>query len=187
MENIEGISRSGMCAGFNENNVGQTVTLMGWAGKVRDIGQLVFIDLRDRSGVMQLVIEQEDEALLKKAQSVHLEYVIAAVGEIRLRSSINPNIPTGKVEVKVKELRVLSKSEPLPVQENAKEENRLQYRYLDLRRPEMQENFLLRHKVATLARNYYSENGFLEIETPVLIKSTPEGARDYLVPSRVHP
>ncbi|MDP4118368.1 MAG: aspartate--tRNA ligase, partial [Bacillota bacterium] len=102
-------------------------------------------------------------------------------------SSINPNIPTGKVEVKVKELRVLSKSEPLPVQENAKEENRLQYRYLDLRRPEMQENFLLRHKVATLARNYYSENGFLEIETPVLIKSTPEGARDYLVPSRVHP
>ncbi len=186
MENIEGISRSGLCAEFNENNVGQTVTLMGWAGKVRDIGQLVFIDLRDRSGIMQLVVEQDDEALLKKAQGVHLEYVIAAIGEIRMRSSINPNIPTGKVEVKVKELRVLSKSEPLPVQENAKEENRLQYRYLDLRRPEMQSNLILRHKVANMARNFYSDNGFLEIETPMLIKSTPEGARDYIVPSRVH-
>ena len=187
MENIEGMTRSGLCTDFNEKNIGQTVTLMGWAGKVRDIGQLVFIDLRDRSGIMQLVVEQDNPELLKKAQTVHLEYVIAATGKIRHRSNVNPGIPTGQVEVEVSELRILSKSEPLPVQDNAKEENRLQYRYLDLRRPEMQANLILRHKVANLARNYYSDNGFLEIETPVLIKSTPEGARDYLVPSRVHP
>ena len=187
MENIEGMTRSGLCTDFNEKNIGQTVTLMGWAGKVRDIGQLVFIDLRDRSGIMQLVVEQDNPELLKKAQTVHLEYVIAATGKIRQRSNVNPGIPTGQVEVEVSELRILSKSEPLPVQDNAKEENRLQYRYLDLRRPEMQANLILRHKVANLARNYYSDNGFLEIETPVLIKSTPEGARDYLVPSRVHP
>ena len=187
MENIEGMTRSGLCTEFNEKNIGQTVTIMGWAGKVRDIGQLVFIDLRDRSGIMQLVVEQDNPELLKKAQTVHLEYVIAATGKIRQRSNVNPGIPTGQVEVEVSELRILSKSEPLPVQDNAKEENRLQYRYLDLRRPEMQANLILRHKVANLARNYYSDNGFLEIETPVLIKSTPEGARDYLVPSRVHP
>ena len=187
MENIEGMSRSGLCTEFNENNIGQTVTLMGWAGKVRDIGQLVFIDLRDRSGIMQLVVTQDNPELLKKAQTVHLEYVIAATGKIRQRSNVNPGIPTGQVEVELSELRILSRSEPLPVQDNAKEENRLQYRYLDLRRPEMQANLILRHKVANLARNYYSDNGFIEIETPVLIKSTPEGARDYLVPSRVHP
>ena len=187
MENIEGMTRSGLCTEFNENNIGQTVTLMGWAGKVRDIGQLVFIDLRDRSGIMQLVVTQDNPELLKKAQTVHLEYVIAATGKIRQRSNVNPGIPTGQVEVELNELRILSKSEPLPVQDNAKEENRLQYRYLDLRRPEMQANLILRHKVANLARNYYSDNGFIEIETPVLIKSTPEGARDYLVPSRVHP
>ncbi len=187
MENIEGMTRSGLCTEFNENNIGQTVTLMGWAGKVRDIGQLVFIDLRDRSGIMQLVVTQDNPELLKKAQTVHLEYVIAATGKIRQRSNVNPGIPTGQVEVELSELRILSKSEPLPMQDNAKEENRLQYRYLDLRRPEMQANLILRHKVANLARNYYSDNGFIEIETPVLIKSTPEGARDYLVPSRVHP
>ena len=192
MENLLGLKRTCLCAQLCEKDIGKTVTVMGWAGKVRDIGQLVFIDLRDRSGIVQLVVESDDEAMMQKAKSIHLEYVLAAVGKVRARSgAVNQNIKTGAIEIEVHQLRLLSKAEALPVQieENSsvKEEIRLKYRYLDLRRPDMQKNIILRHKITKLARDFYDENGFVEIETPMLTKSTPEGARDYLVPSRVHP
>ena len=192
MENLLGLKRTCLCAQLCEKDIGKTVTVMGWAGKVRDIGQLVFIDLRDRSGIVQLVVESDDEAMMQKAKSIHLEYVLAAVGTVRARSgAVNQNIKTGAIEIEVHQLRLLSKAEALPVQieENSsvKEEIRLKYRYLDLRRPDMQKNIILRHKITKLARDFYDENGFVEIETPMLTKSTPEGARDYLVPSRVHP
>ena len=191
METLAGLKRSDMCATLSAKDIGREVTVMGWAGKVRDIGSIVFVDLRDRTGIVQLVCENPEE-LLEKAKTVHLEYVLAAVGKVRARSgAVNKNIPTGEIEVEVTELRILSKSEPLPVQieeeSSVKEEIRLKYRYLDLRRPSLQRNLMIRHKVAKLARDYYDKNGFMEIETPMLTKSTPEGARDYLVPSRVHP
>ncbi len=193
MENLVGLQRTCLCTQLSKADVGKTVTMMGWAQKVRDIGQLVFIDLRDRSGILQLVIEQTDLALLEKAKGVHIEYVVAAVGKVRPRAGggINPKLPTGEIEVEVCELRILSKSDPLPMQwneeGNVREELRLKYRYLELRRPKLQANILLRHRIAKLARDYYDQNGFIEIETPILTKSTPEGARDYLVPSRVQP
>ncbi len=191
METIKGMKRTDMCAGLSTKDIGREVTVMGWAGKVRDIGSIVFIDLRDRTGIVQLVAELPEE-ILNKAKTVHLEYVLAAVGTVRKRSgAVNENIPTGEIEIELKELRILSKSEPLPVQieedSSVKEELRLKYRYLDLRRPNLQKNLMIRHKIAKLARDYYDKNGFMEIETPILTKSTPEGARDYLVPSRVHP
>ena len=191
METLKGLKRTDMCAELSAKDIGREVTVMGWAGKVRDIGSIVFIDLRDRTGILQLVCENPAE-ILDKAKTVHLEYVLAATGKVRARSgAVNKNIPTGEIEIEVSELRILSKSEPLPVQieeeSTVKEELRLKYRYLDLRRPALQRNLMIRHKIAKLARDYYDTNGFMEIETPMLTKSTPEGARDYLVPSRVHP
>ena len=190
METIQGLKRTKRCAEICVEDIGKTVTVMGWAGKVRDIGSLVFIDLRDISGVVQLVAENDKE-ILEKAQSVHLEYVLAAVGVVRKRhGAVNENLKTGELEIEIKELRILNKSEALPMQisddTNVKEEIRLKHRYLDLRRPELQHNLIVRHKIAKIARDFYDENGFIEIETPMLTKSTPEGARDYLVPSRLH-
>ena len=191
MDTLAGLKRTHRCAQISEAEIGQQVTVMGWAGKVRDIGSLVFIDLRDISGIVQLVAETPAE-ILEKAKTVHLEYVIAAVGTVRARTgAVNDKLKTGKIEIEVTELRILNKSEALPVQieddTNVKDEIRLKYRYLDLRRPELQKCMVTRHRITKIARDYYDQNGFTEIETPVLTKSTPEGARDYLVPSRVHP
>ncbi len=191
METMKGMKRTALCTEISEQHIGQTVTVMGWAAKVRDIGQLVFLDVRDRSGLLQVVVEQQDESLLKKAKGVHAEYVVAVTGMVRARgeNGINSAMKTGTIEVVASELRILNPSKALPLQldGNAGDEIRLKYRYLDLRRKELQHNFIIRHRLAKLARDFYDENGFLEIETPMLTKSTPEGARDYLVPSRVHP
>ncbi len=192
METIKGFKRTHKCGELSENNIGQEVIVMGWTQTYRQLGALTFIDLRDISGVVQLSFSEEiSKETFKKAQSVRNEYVLAAKGTVVMRSSINEKIKTGKIEIQVTELRILDESEtpPIAVEENSnvKDEIRLKYRYLDLRRPDIQKNLIIRHKIAQIARNYYSDNGFLEIETPILTKSTPEGARDYLVPSRVHP
>lgn len=192
-ESIYGLKRSHKCGELDIKNVGEKVTVMGWVHKRRDLGGVIFIDLRDRSGVLQVVFNiSKNSDLFKKAEALRNEYVIAVVGEVVKRDpeTVNPKISTGEIEVTAGELRILSKSEtpPIYIEEDSEvnETMRLKYRYLDLRRPDMQKNFFLRHKVAKIARDYYDENGFLEIETPILQKSTPEGARDYLVPSRVH-
>ena len=179
-----------MCADLSEADVGKKVTLMGWCHKCRDLGGLTFITLRDRTGEIQLVITPESsEEIRNKAASVRSEYVLAAVGDVQLRSAPNDKMKTGKIEIAVEDLRIISESEtpPFYIEEDdtANEQLRLKYRYLDLRRPNMQRNLMLRHKIAKCARDYYDEQGFVEIETPMLGKSTPEGARDYLVPSRV--
>ncbi len=190
METMKGMKRTALCTDITESMIGQSVTVMGWAAKVRDIGQLVFLDVRDRSGLLQVVVEQSDEVLLKKAKGVHIEYVVAVTGKVRARGEggVNTAMKTGTIEVVAEELRILNASKALPLQldGNAGDEIRLKYRYLDLRRKELQRNLMVRHQLTKLARDYYDENGFLEIETPMLTKSTPEGARDYLVPSRVH-
>lgn len=185
------LKRSIYCGDIRESDIGSTVTVMGWVQRQRDLGSLVFIDLRDRSGIVQLAFdENSDKEIFEKAFRARSEYVLAAVGTVRERSSKNPNIPTGNVEIFVTELRVLASAEtpPFEIVENSKagEELRLKYRYLDLRRPDLAKNILFRHKAAKVVRDYFDENGFLEIETPMLVRSTPEGARDYLVPSRVH-
>ena len=185
------LKRSHYCGELRESDIGSIVTVMGWVQRQRDLGSLVFIDLRDRSGIVQLAFDEgSDKAVFEKAFKARSEYVLAAVGTVRERSSKNPNIPTGGVEIFVTELRVLSVAEtpPFEIVENSKagEELRLKYRYLDLRRPDLAKNILFRHKAAKVVRDYFDENGFLEIETPMLVRSTPEGARDYLVPSRVH-
>lgn len=191
-EALKGLKRTHMCGELRENHVGQNVVLMGWVQKRRDLGGLVFADLRDRTGIVQVVFGEEinKEAFIK-AQELRSEYVIAVIGEVVLREAPNPNIPTGMIEVKGKELRILSESEtpPIYIKENldASEAIRLKYRYLDLRRPDLQRNIIIRHKAAKVVRDFMDENGFLEIETPMLTKSTPEGARDYLVPSRNFP
>lgn len=192
-ESIYGLKRSHKCGELDIKNVGEKVTVMGWVHKRRDLGGVIFIDLRDRSGVLQVVFNiSKNSDLFKKAEALRNEYVIAVVGEVVKRDpeTVNSKISTGEIEVTAGELRILSKSEtpPIYIEEDSEvnETMRLKYRYLDLRRPDMQKNFFLRHKVAKIARDYYDENGFLEIETPILQKSTPEGARDYLVPSRVH-
>ncbi len=174
-------------------NAGETATVMGWVQKNRNKGGLVFVDVRDRSGLIQVVFEEgkTDEALIEKAAKLRSEYVVAVTGTVERRSgAVNPNLATGGIEIVPRELRVLAESEtpPFPVEENSKtrEEVRLKYRYLDLRRPDMQRNLMMRSKVATLTRQFLADEGFLEIETPILIGSTPEGARDYLVPSRIH-
>ncbi len=192
METLHGIKRTHKCAELSEKDIGSTVTVMGWTQVYRQMGALTFIDLRDISGIVQLSFSEEiDKTAFEKAQSVRNEYVLAAVGKVVKRSSVNPNIKTGMIEIQVSELRILnsSKTPPFAVEEDSKvkDELRLKYRYIDLRRPDVQKNLIVRHKAAQIARNYFSDNGFLEIETPVLTKSTPEGARDYLVPSRVHP
>ncbi|MBC5687343.1 aspartate--tRNA ligase [Mediterraneibacter sp. NSJ-55] len=193
-ESMQGLKRSHRCGELSAANVQETVTIMGWVQKNRNKGGLVFVDVRDRSGIIQVVFEEgrTDKALLEKAAGLKAEYVVAVVGTVERRSgAVNENLSTGEIEVVPLELRILSESEtpPFPIEENAKtrEEVRLKYRYLDLRRPDLQRNLMLRSKVATLVRQFLSEEGFLEIETPMLGKSTPEGARDYLVPSRIHP
>ncbi len=189
-ESIIGLKRSSMCAELSEADVGKKVTLMGWCHKQRDLGGLTFITLRDRTGEIQLVITPESsEEIRSKAAAVRSEYVLAATGDVQLRSAPNDKMKTGKIEIAVEDLRIISESETPPFyiedDDTANEQLRLKYRYLDLRRPNMQRNLMLRHKIAKCARDYYDEQGFVEIETPMLGKSTPEGARDYLVPSRV--
>ena len=193
-ESMNGLKRTHRCGELSIANAGETVTIMGWVQKNRNKGGLVFIDVRDRSGIIQVVFEEgsTDAALIEKAARLRSEYVIAIAGTVSKRSgAVNENLATGEIEVIPTELRILSEAEtpPFPIEENSKtkEELRLKYRYLDLRRPDLQRNLLLRSRVATLTRQFLSEEGFLEIETPILGKSTPEGARDYLVPSRVHP
>lgn len=193
-ESMQGLKRTHRCAELSSANIGETVTIMGWVQKNRNKGGLVFVDVRDRSGIIQVVFEEgkSDAALIEKAAKLRSEYVVAIVGKVEKRSgAVNANLATGEIEVIPEQLRILSESEtpPFPIEENSKtkEELRLKYRYLDLRRPDLQRNLMMRSKVATLTRQFLAEEGFLEIETPMLIKSTPEGARDYLVPSRVHP
>lgn len=193
-ESMQGLKRSHRCAELSKVNIGETVTVMGWVQKNRNKGGIVFVDLRDRSGLLQLIFENGSvsEEDFEKAGKLRSEFVIAAVGTVEARSgAVNENLATGEIEIRVKELRILSESEtpPFPIEENSKtkEELRLKYRVLDLRRPDLQRNLMMRSKAATLTRQFLAEEGFLEIETPLLIKSTPEGARDYLVPSRVHP
>ena len=192
-ESMRGLKRSHRCAELNKANIGETVTVMGWVQKNRNKGGIVFVDLRDRSGILQLIFENGDvsEEDFEKAGRLRSEFVIAAVGVVEARSgAVNENLATGEIEIRVKELRILSESEtpPFPIEENSKtkEELRLKYRYLDLRRPDLQKNLIMRSKAATLTRQFLADEGFLEIETPILVGSTPEGARDYLVPSRVH-
>ena len=191
MELMGNMKRTCYCAELSKADIGKEVTVMGWAGKVRDLGSLKFIDLRDRSGIVQLFADDSSPEIAEKTASVKLEYVLAAKGIVQKRGgAVNENIPTGEIEVKITELRILAKADTTPfvVEDDvkAKDELRLKYRYLDLRRPSMQKQLIDRHKITRIAREYYDENGFIEIETPYLIKSTPEGARDYLVPSRVH-
>ncbi|MBE6647987.1 MAG: aspartate--tRNA ligase [Ruminococcaceae bacterium] len=188
---MKDIKRTGYCAEFSEKNIGDTVCVKGWVQTKRDLGNLMFIDLRDRSGIIQLAFDDKtDKTVFETAASSKSEYVISAVGTIRERSSKNLEIPTGSIEVFVTKIEILAKSEtpPFEISKNCKanENIRLKHRYLDLRRPDLMNNILFRHKVAKLTRDYFDENGFIEIETPILVKSTPEGARDYLVPSRVH-
>lgn len=193
-ESIYGLQRSHMCGTLSDKNIGNTVTVMGWTQTTRDLGGVIFIDLRDRSGIVQIVFNQETKKeLFSKAEEVRSEYVLAITGTVVKRSdeTINPKIATGEIEIIVSEFRILSKSEtpPFMIEENSavNELTRLKYRYLDLRRPDMQRNLILRHRVAKVARDYYDQNGFLEIETPMLNRGTPEGAREYIVPSRIHP
>ena len=192
-ESMQGLKRTHRCGELSAGDIGKTVTIMGWVQKNRNKGGLVFTDVRDRSGIIQVVCEEgkSDPALIEKAARLRSEYVVAVVGTVEKRSgAVNENLKTGEIEVIPEELRILSESEtpPFPIEENSKtkEEVRLKYRYLDLRRPDLQKNLLMRSQVATLTRQFLAEEGFLEIETPVLIGSTPEGARDYLVPSRIH-
>ena len=193
-ESMVGLKRSCRCAEVTEANIGQEMTLMGWVQKSRNKGGIIFTDLRDRTGIIQIIFEESDcgTESFEKAERLRSEFAIAVTGMVEKRSgAANSNLKTGAIEVRAKELRILSESEvpPFPIEENSKtkEELRLKYRYLDLRRPDLQRNIMVRSRVATMVRQFLSDEGFLEIETPTLIKSTPEGARDYLVPSRVHP
>jgi aspartyl-tRNA synthetase len=194
-ETISGFKRTNMCAELSISDIGNTVTVMGWVQKRRDLGGVIFVDLRDRTGILQVVFNNEvlGGELFTKAESLRSEYVIAVRGQVEKRSpeTVNPKLKTGDIEIMVNELRILSEAEnpPIYIEEDSdvNEALRLKYRYLDLRRPDMQKSLILRHNAAKVARDYFDANGFLEIETPVLTKSTPEGARDYLVPSRVNP
>ena len=191
-ETMKGLKRTHYCGEVNNTLVGKEVVVCGWVQKIRDKGMLVFIDLRDRSGIIQLAFDDATaQQLREKAQTVRSEYVLAARGLVKTRESVNKDIANGDVEIYVSELRILSKAATPPFEitdkSNVKEELRLKNRYLDLRRRPLQQNIMLRHRIAQVTRNYFYENGFLEIETPMMIKSTPEGARDYIVPSRVHP
>lgn len=193
-ESMKGLQRTHRCTELSDSNVGEIVTVMGWVQKSRNKGGIIFVDLRDRSGLLQIIFEEGDIGTegFEKACKLRSEFVVAVVGKVETRSgAVNENLLTGTIEVRATELRILSESEtpPFPIEEDSKtkEELRLKYRYLDLRRPDLVRNLMLRSKVATLTRQFLSDEGFLEIETPMLTKSTPEGARDYLVPSRVHP
>ena len=193
-ESMKGLHRTCRCAEVTKEMTGSSITLMGWVQKARNKGGIVFVDLRDRSGIMQLIFENGsiDEAGFEKAGKLRSEFVIAVTGVVEKRGgAVNEHLATGELELRVNSLRVLSESEvpPFPIEENSKtkDEIRLKYRYLDLRRPDLQRNIMLKSKVAMLTRKFFADEGFLEIETPMLGKSTPEGARDYLVPSRIHP
>lgn len=190
-ESIKGLKRTDYCGKFDISNVGQTITVFGWVQRQRDLGNLIFIDLRDRSGIIQLSFnDQTDREIFAKAQSVRSEYVVAAVGTVAERESKNHDIPTGEIEVIVNDFRIVSKAQTPPFEieksEKVGDETTLKYRYLNLRNEKLTKNILMRHKIAKIAREYFYDNDFIEIETPMMIKSTPEGARDYVVPSRVH-
>lgn len=193
-ESMKGLKRTCRCAELTTNHIGQTVTVMGWVQKSRNKGGIIFVDLRDRSGIIQLICEESDAGTeaFEKAAKLRAEFVVAVTGIVEKRSgAVNENLETGAIEVRAKDIRILSESEtpPFPVEENSrtKDELRLRYRFLDLRRPDLQRNLIMRSSIAMLTRQFLADEGFLEIETPMLTKSTPEGARDYLVPSRVHP
>ena len=193
-ESMKGLHRTHRCTEVSNKNVNETVTVMGWVQKSRNKGGIIFVDLRDRSGILQVIFEEDKcgSESFAKAEKLRSEYVVAITGEVALRAGgINKNLATGDIEIIAKDIRILSEAEtpPFPIEENSKtkEEVRLKYRTLDLRRPDLQRNLILRSKVVSIIRNFLAEEGFLEIETPILNKSTPEGARDYLVPSRVHP
>lgn len=190
-ESIKGLKRTDYCGKFDISNAGQTITVFGWVQRQRDLGNLIFIDLRDRSGIIQLSFnDQTDREIFAKAQSVRSEYVVAAVGTVAERESKNHDIPTGEIEVIVNDFRIVSKAQTPPFEieksEKVGDEITLKYRYLNLRNEKLTKNILMRHKIAKIAREYFYDNDFIEIETPMMIKSTPEGARDYVVPSRVH-
>ena len=193
-ESMNGLKRSHRCGELSLANVGETVTVMGWVAKQRNKGGIIFVDLRDRSGILQVIFEESDAGAegFAKAEKLRSEYVVAVVGKVEKRAGgVNENLATGEIEVRASQVRILSEAltPPFPIEEESKtkEELRLKYRYLDLRRPDLQSKIILRSKITMAIRKFMSEEGFLEIETPMLTKSTPEGARDYLVPSRVHP
>ena len=193
-ESMKGLHRTHRCTEVSNQNIGETVTVMGWVQKTRNLGSLIFIDLRDRSGLLQVVFDEPQVGSegFEKAGNLRSEFVVAVTGVVQKRSAaVNESLKTGDIEVIANDIRILSEAEtpPFPIEENCqtKEELRLKYRYLDLRRPDLQRNIMMKSKVSMLLRNFMEKEGFLEIETPILMKSTPEGARDYLVPSRVHP
>ena len=191
METIKGLKRTDYCGNLRLSDNGREVTLFGWAQRQRDLGNLIFIDLRDKTGIVQLSFnDKTDRAVFEKAQSVRAEYVLALKGVVKERESKNKEIPTGEIEVDVSELRILSKAQTPPFEvakaDSVGDETTLKYRYLNLRNEKLTKNIIMRHKIAKIAREYFYENDFLEIETPMMIKSTPEGARDYVVPSRIH-
>ncbi len=188
---IKGMKRTDYCAKFDLSNVGQTITVFGWVQRQRDLGNLIFIDLRDRTGIIQLSFnDQTDREIFALAQSVRSEFVVAATGVVAERESKNKDIPTGDIEVIVSDFRIVSKAKTPPFEieksEKVGDETTLKYRYLNLRNEKLTKNILMRHKIAKIAREYFYANDFIEIETPMMIKSTPEGARDYVVPSRIH-
>ena len=190
-ESMRGLKRTCYCGEVSVQDIGKEVVVGGFTQKQRDKGELVFIDLRDRTGIVQLIFDDStDRAVIEKAKDVRSEYVLMAKGTVRRRESVNPDLPTGEVEIFVTELRILAKAQTPPFhitdETDTNEELRLRYRYLDLRRAKLQKNLMMRAKIVKAARDYFSDNGFIEIETPMLMKSTPEGARDYVVPSRVH-
>ncbi|MCK4258523.1 MAG: aspartate--tRNA ligase [Halanaerobiales bacterium] len=190
-ENIKGFKRTYHCGELRIEHVGKNVTLMGWVQRRRDLGGLIFVDMRDRSGLVQVIFDPEDQELFAKSEKLRSEYVVAIEGQVKERLQANQNLPTGEIEIQAKTIRILdeAKTPAIYIQDdlNVSEDVRLKYRYLDLRRPVMQKNLILRHKVTMLVRKYLDKKGFLEIETPMLTRSTPEGARDYLVASRVNP
>ena len=191
LDRMNGMKRTDYCGELTKEKIGAEVVVAGWVQRQRDLGGLIFVDLRDRTGIIQIAFDDTtDRDIFNKAGSLRSEFVVMARGKVRMRSSVNTEIPTGEIEIEVTELKILGESETPPFEilpdSAAKEELRLKYRYLDLRRAPLQRNILMRHKIAKVTRDYFDENRFIEIETPTLIKSTPEGARDYLVPSRVH-
>ncbi len=193
-ESMKGLKRTHRCGELSAKNIGETVTVMGWVQKQRNKGGIIFVDMRDRAGILQVIFQESDcgAESFAKAEKLRSEFVIAVVGRVEKReAAANENLATGEIEVRAEQVRILSEAEtppfPIEAESKTKEELRLKYRYLDLRRPELQRNLMLRSKITTTIRSFMAEEGFLEIETPMLTKSTPEGARDYLVPSRVHP
>lgn len=193
-ESMKGLKRSHRCTELSNKNIGETVVVMGWAAKRRNLGSLIFVDMRDRSGILQIVFDENDVTAegFAKAETIRNEYVIAVEGRVEKRGgAINENLKTGDIEIRATSLRILSEAQtpPFPIEDGVatKDELRLKYRYLDLRKPHIQRNLMLRSRITTLVRSFMTDEGFIEIETPILTKSTPEGARDYLVPSRIHP